>query len=407
MANVIFVAPFFLEATLRFIDAVADVPGVALGLVSQDHEEKLPKTLLSKLAATYRISDGLDPQHIADAVRAISSGLGPIDRLIGTLEQLQVPLAESRVALGIKGMGIEAAHNFRDKARMKTVLRNAGVPCARHVLARSDSDARGFVEEVGFPVVVKPQAGAGAIATFRLDSPQDLGEWLTVRPPQAEAPAVMEEFVTGMEHSFDSVFVNGNLVWFSISRYYPTPLEVLRNPWIQWAVLLPREIDTQEFEDIRAIAPRALEVLGMETGLSHMEWFRRPDGSVAISEVAARPPGAQITTLLSYAHDADLYRLWAHLMVYEEFDPPARSYSAGAAYLRGQGTGRVRAIHGVAEAQAELGHLVVEARLPEVGQEASGTYEGEGYVIVRDPDTNVVEAALKKLITSLRIELEE
>ena len=56
----------------------------------------------------------------------------------------------------------------------------------------------------------------------------------------------------------------------------PTPLEVLRNPWIQWCVLLPREVDEPQYDDIRRAAYRALEVLGMETGLSHMEWFRRP-----------------------------------------------------------------------------------------------------------------------------------
>ena len=60
----------------------------------------------------------------------------------------------------------------------------------------------------------------------------------------------------------------------------------------------------------------------MFTGLSHMEWFRRGDGSIAISEVGARPPGAQFTTLLSFAHDLDFYRAWAELMVHETFTPP-------------------------------------------------------------------------------------
>ena len=42
-----------------------------------------------------------------------------------------------------------------------------------------------------------------------------------------------------------------------------------------------------------------------------MEWFRRPDGTVAVSEVAMRPPGAQITSMLCYAHDFDLDSAWA------------------------------------------------------------------------------------------------
>lgn len=407
MANVIFVAPFFLEATLRFVDAVADTPGVTLVVISQDSEDKLPPVLKSKIAATYRIADGLDPQQIADAVREIAGAIGTVHRLLGTLEQLQVPLAEVREALHIEGMGVGPAINFRDKARMKTVMREADVPCARHLLAHSTGDAQRFVEEVSFPVVVKPQAGAGALATFRLDSVEDLSRWLSARPPGPDSPALMEEFMSGLEHSFDSVFIRGELVWHSVSRYFPTPLEVLQEPWIQWVVVLPREIDTDEFAEIRELGPRALKALGMTTGLSHMEWFRRPDGSIAISEVAARPPGAQITSLISYAYDSDFYKLWAHLMIYEQFDPPERKYATGAAYLRGQGTGRVQAIHGISEVQAELGHLVVEAKLPEIGQSPAGTYEGEGYVIVRDHDTSVIEDALRKIIGSLQIELAE
>src|SRR6185369_14190103 len=113
---------------------------------------------------------------------------------------------------------------------------------------------------------------------------------------------LLEEFVKGDEHSFDSVCIGGELRWHSITRYLPGPLEVLQNPWIQWCVLLPREVDDPRYDPIRKEAARALKALGMTTGLSHMEWFRREDGSVAISEVGARPPGAQITTLMSYAH---------------------------------------------------------------------------------------------------------
>ena len=85
-----------------------------------------------------------------------------------------------------------------------------------------------------------------------------------------------------------------------------------------------------------------------------MEWFRRADGSVAISEVAARPPGAQITTLVSRAHDIDFVQAWARLMIFNTFDPPDRRYAAGAAFLRGQGQGRVRAVHGWEQVSARI-----------------------------------------------------
>jgi hypothetical protein len=49
----------------------------------------------------------------------------------------------------------------------------------------------------------------------------------------------------------------------------------------------------------------------------------------------------------------------------------------------------------------------VEARLPEPGQPAGSDYVGEGYVIVRDPDTAVVQHALDRIISGVRVELAE
>ena len=283
MSSVVFVAPFFLDTTLRFVEAVADLPGVRTGLISQDPAERLPPGLRSKLAAHYRIADGLDPQQIADAVRGLARQIGPPQRLIGALEQLQVPLGEVRDALGIDGMGAEVAKNFRDKARMKTVLQRAGVPCARHQRVTSDAEAWGFVEGVGYPVVLKPTSGAGAKSTFRVGDAGEMRSALAQVRPSPERQAVVEEFVVGDEFSFDTVSIRGRPVWHSLSYYLPAPLNVVDNPWIQWCVLIPREIDHPRFDDIRRVGFRALEVLGMGTGLSHMEWFRRADGSVLVS----------------------------------------------------------------------------------------------------------------------------
>jgi biotin carboxylase len=289
---------------------------------------------------------------------------------------------------------------------MKDVLRHAGVPCARHRLCGNAAQCRQFASSIGYPLVVKPPAGAGARNTFRVDTAQQLEEWLAASPPSPGQTALVEEFVVGREHSFDSVTIGGRTVWSSISRYDPTPLEVLRNPWIQWCVVLPRDVSGPEFAAIHEMGPRAIAALGMVSGVTHMEWFRRADGSIAISEVAARPPGAQFTTLISYAHDLDLYRAWANVVVFDEFTPAPRRYAVGAAYLRGQGNGRVKAVHGLDVAQ-EVAPLVVESRLPKPGQPHAGTYEGDGYVIVRHPETAVVEQALARIISVIRVELVE
>lgn len=406
MSNAVFVAPFLMDSTLRFVDAAASLPDVRLGLVSQDPEESLPSGLRSRIDGHYRVSDGMAAEQIQAAVEAVARHFGgPVDRILGSLEQLQVPLAVVRESLGVSGMGVEAAVNFRDKSRMKTVLGEHGVPCARHRLAHSAADALDFADQVGFPLVVKPPAGAGTIDTFRINSMEELRQWLAVAPPHQDRPAQVEEFLTGEELSYDSVYLGGRVVWHNISRYLPTPLEAVDNPWIQFVVLLPRDIDGPEYDGIRRIGPAALDALGMTNGLAHMEWFRRPDGSAAVSEVGARPPGALITPLMSWAHERDFYSEWARLMIFDAFDPPERRFAAGAAFLRGQGEGRIRAVHGLDEMQREVGDLVVEARLPREGATPATSYEGDGYVIVRHPETAVVEHAVRRLIETIRVEL--
>jgi hypothetical protein len=399
MPVVLFAAPILSENAARMVAAIVGLAGVRVGVISQAPLEDLPEPVRSQVAH-WRVPDVLDPLQLDDAVGQLEQRLGRVDRLFGAYEQLQL-----RERKGITGLPADAARNFRDKARMKSLLRDAGLPCARHRLATSVEEAVGFAGELGFPIVVKPPAGAGAQATTKVDDVKALRGAVAAATPSSDRPVLLEEYMTGHEHSFETVSIGGRAVWHSLTHYYPSPLEVLRNPWIQWSLILPREVEEPQYDDIRTAAFRALEVLGMGTGLTHMEWFRRPDGTIAISEVAARPPGAQIMTVMSRAHDFDAVAAWARLMVFDEFSAPPRRYSVGAAYLRGQGNGRVKAVHGLDQVERELGSLVVDFKLPTPGQAPTGSYEGDGFVILRHPDTAVVQQALQRLISTVRVEL--
>ncbi len=412
MTSLVFVAPYGLAGTMKFVDAAATLDGVTLGLVSQEPASDLVARMSSdtrdRIRGFVQVDNAFDPDRLEAAVRRLAAemGTGQVDALAAILEPLQVPLAAVRERLGIRGMDAAEADRFRNKSHMKDTLRSAGLPCARHLLATSATEAMAFAAEV-MPLVAKPPAGAGAVDTFRIDEPSQLETWLAHTTPSPERPLLLEEFIQGEEFSFDSVTIDGRHVFHSISSYSPTPLEVMSTPWIQWTVLFPRHIDRPEFAPITEAGPAALAALGMVTGMSHMEWFRRSDGSIAISEVGARPPGAQMTSLLSYTHGHDFYRAWAELNAFGTFQPPPRSYAAGAAYLRGMGSGRVSHIEGIEAVHREVGDLVVEARLPGTGQAKSSSYEGEGYVILRHPDTEVVADGLRKIVSGIRVHLAE
>ena len=78
-------------------------------------------------------------------------------------------------------------------------------------------------------------------------------------------------------------------------------------------------------------------------------------------------------------------------------------FAAGAAYLRGQGSGTVQAVDGIRETFRDLGEMVVEHKIPRLGQPPTGSYEGEGYVIVRHPSTAAVEEALQRIVGRVRV----
>ena len=213
------------------------------------------------------------------------------------------------------------------------------------------------------------------------------------------------------EHTCETVSVLGEPVWRSGTRYFPSPLEVLENPWIQYCVLLPREQDDPTWTQFHATNAAALRALGLDAGsgaagscLTHMEWFLREDGTMLVSEVGARPPGVQIMPLMGIAHGFDPFRAWAELVALDRWSAPARRYACGAAFFRAQGGGaRVTSVTGVEQAIAEVGDALVEARLPKPGQPRADGYEGEGFAIVRADTTDGAKHALRTLISSIRV----
>ena len=402
----VFATPFFSPNSYPTLRAFAQLRDVRVALISQEPLEHLPEEIRRHFAGHWRVDDALDARQLAWAARELERRFGRIDRLVAANEQIQLPLAQVRDQLRVSGMAAETVLNFRDKGRMKDCFAAAGVPCARHCRATSADEAWAFVQEVGFPICVKPVDGAAAQSTYRVESSRSLRELLSARPATAQAPLQLEEFLVGEEHSFETFSRGGKALWHSWTRYIPTPLDVMRNPWIQWRIVLPRETDDPAFDEIKQVGPLALESLGMQTGLTHMEWFRRADGRVAIGEVGARPPGAQITVMMDRAHDMDSERAWAELMVFDTFSPPPeRKYAVGNAFLRGLGGGRVRGVTGLRKVFGELGDAITDHRLPQLGQPAAISYEGEGFIIVRHPSTAEVERMLDFIVNNVRVEL--
>ena len=397
--NVVFFAPIPDEATMRFVRAVAKLDDVKLlGVVFRPPEGDDAR-LYDDLA---HVGNPSSEPDLLDAIEQLRRRHGEPHRIIGTVEQTMVMLAKARERYGVPGTSVRTATLFREKAQMKDVMRAAGLPVARHRLVHSLKEASAFVDEVGFPLILKPPAGVGAKDTFRVATIEALSAALGGAGPAH--PVLIEELLQGTEHSFETVTIGGEPRVWSISNYVPGCLEVLEKPWIQWTCVLPLEVESPVHERAKQLGFAAVRALGLEDGMTHMEWFSRPDGSLAIGEIAARPPGPQLCQMTGLVHDVDPYRAWARAVIDGALDAPwNRRWAAGCAYVRGVGQGKVAGITGVKATHEAIHPWMVEALLPPIGKTKNDSYEGDGYVVVRHQSTQRVHELLAAIVQTLKI----
>ncbi len=398
--NVVFFAPFPIEPVMRFVRAAAKLDDVRLlGVV---HTPSATEADL--FHDIVRVTEPDDPQDLIDGVEVLRRRHGEPWRIVGTLEGMMVDLARAREHFGVAGTPVKTATLFREKARMKDALRAAGLPVARHRLVTGAREALAFAEEVGFPLVIKPPAGVGARDTFRVSDPRELAEGLARAEVRDGSPVLCEEMLRGREHSFETVTTGGEPRAWSTSRYVPGCLEVLENPWIQWACVLPREAEGELYDRARDVGFAAIRALGLDDGMTHMEWFERDDGTLAVGEIAQRPPGPQLCQMTGLVHDTDVYRAWARAVIDGEFDTPwERKYAAACVFVRGAGRGKVTGSSGFDELREELGECVIETKVPRVGAKKIESYEGDGFVVVRHASTERVWEMVRMIHRTVKV----
>ena len=145
-----------------------------------------------------------------------------IDRVECLWEPGMLLAARLREALGLPGMSVEQTLPFRDKEVMKRRLDDAGVRTPRHASATTEDQVREAAERIGYPVIVKPIAGAGSADTHRCDSRAELEQVLR-RVKHVEEVSV-EEFVEAEEFTFDTICAGGRLAFENVCLYKPRPL---------------------------------------------------------------------------------------------------------------------------------------------------------------------------------------
>lgn len=361
--HVVFIEPRFPGNQKQFVKALAQV-GAVVTAIGEGSKESLDEDLRHWLAHYEPVANVTDEAAVLQAARWIHNRKR-IDRLEATIEAHIMPIARVREAMGIPGTSVRTAHLCRDKPAMKEVLRQGGVPCARSIGASTVPEVRAFVEEVGYPVILKPRAAAGASGAVRVDGDAELEAALRGFGDHSIA---VEEFIEGHEGFYDTLAIGGEVAHDFITHYYPNVLEAMRTRWISPQFIATNRIDTAPaYEEVKALGKKVIELLGIETSATHMEWFFGPKG-LKFSEIGCRPPGVRAWDLYNVGNDMDLYREWAMAVCAGRPSQRAsRRLSAGIIALRPDRDGRIAGYEGLDAIGKAFGPHIIDAHLPDEG----------------------------------------
>ena len=223
MKNIIFISPNFPTNYWQFCRELKNNGMNVLGIGEAPYDE-LSQNLKDSLNEYYKVGSLENYDEVYRAVAFFTFKYGRIDWLESNNEYWLEKDARLRTDFNItSGFKTEDMPRIKYKSRMKEYYQRVGIPTARYHLVDDDIEkCRAFLKEVGYPVVVKPDNGVGAVSTYKLKCDEDLVFFMNDRP--RDVPYIMEEFVNAEVNSYDAIidsrgepiFETGNVTPMSV-----------------------------------------------------------------------------------------------------------------------------------------------------------------------------------------------
>jgi formate-dependent phosphoribosylglycinamide formyltransferase (GAR transformylase) len=395
--NVILIEPFFPNNQRRFALALRNVGATVIGIGEYD-ENGFDPELRDALSYYYRVPSVVNIDALRTAVAWAQDQVW-VDRMESTVEAHILPVAQVREEAHIPGTSVRTAWLCRDKPAMKDALRSVGVPTAASIAADNADQVVDFANRIGFPIILKPRAAAGASGTVRVDSMAELAQALNGFG-DVDSIAV-EEFISGHEGFYDTLCIDGNTTHDFVSHYYPNVLDGMRERWISPQFISTNQVDSAPaYGELKEMGARVNHALGIGTSATHMEWFFGDKG-LYFSEIGCRPPGVGAWDLYSVGNDVDLYTEWAHAIVHGRTDRPlSRRFASGLVALRPDRDGAITGYSGIDDIAARMNEWVIDAHFPNPGtptQPVEAGFMANAYVRMKHPDFDTVRGMLDEV----------
>ena len=319
MKNVIFISPNFPTNYWQFCKELKNNGLNVLGIGDQPYNE-LTRELKDSLNEYYKVGSLENYDEVYRAVAFFIHKYGRIDWLESNNEYWLEKDAQLRTDFHItSGFQVEDMPRIKYKSKMKEYYQKVGIVTARYHLVDTIEGCREFLAKVGYPVVVKPDNGVGAAATYKLKSDEDLVNFMDTKPEGV--PYIMEEFVNAEVNSYDAIIDSNGEPIFETGNVTPNSVMDIVNNNDNSVYYILKDLP----EDTRAAGRAAVKSFGVKNRFVHFEFFRLTQdqeglgkkGDVMALEVNMRPCGGFTPDMINFAHSTNVYKIWADMIAFD------------------------------------------------------------------------------------------
>ncbi len=339
--NFVFLSPNFPKTYYNFTKGLRNNGVTTLGIGDEPYDQ-LSQELKDSLVEYYKVNSLENYDEVYRACAFFTFKYGKIDWLESNNEYWLLRDAQLRTDFNITtGLRNDNISGIKYKSKMKAFYEKAGVKTARYHLVSTLEEGLAFIAEVGYPVIVKPDNGVGAAATYKLKNEDEVKEFYNNYP---EVQYIMEEFINGTIVSYDGICDSNRDIIFETSHYFGDPVMDVVNDGLDLWYYSRKEIPA----DLKDAGRRTIKAFESNSRFFHCEFFVLNEdkeglgkkGDIFGLEVNMRPPGGYSPDMMNYANDIDVYQIWANMVCYDKgyFDPEQRPYTCVYASRRKYGT---------------------------------------------------------------------
>ena len=329
MKNLVFISPNFPTNYWQFCRELKNNGLNVLGIGDQPYDELNPN-LKDSLNEYYKVSSLENYDEVYRAVAFFIHKHGRIDWLESNNEYWLEKDARLRTDFNItSGFRNDDIPRIKYKSKMKEYYQRVGIATARYHLVDDIEGCREFLAKVGYPVVVKPDNGVGAAATYKLKSDEDLVYFMDTKPEGV--PYIMEEFVNAEVNSYDAIIDSNGEPIFETGNVTPNSVMDIVNNNDNSIYYIVKDLP----EDTRKAGRDTVKSFGVKNRFVHFEFFRLLEdheglgkkGDVMALEVNMRPCGGFTPDMINFAHSTNVYKIWADMIAYDSSLAPVGEHN--------------------------------------------------------------------------------